>query len=197
MKSATLFIYLTIILGLNSLAAQAGPAQTNSTFADMQSGSLLGMANLSIGQQFFDNHNFSIGAGYVPKSDSHEELTLFSLRYRYQHPAHWNIGHQHSQFKFSPFNLGITTLIGNHQDLFVELPQHYPDDYYLPTAFRLLMNYQSSLHLPNNYEAYFDISVLDVGLVSYLRDPDFYAEHYDFGGLAGISSWGFGLRKHF
>jgi hypothetical protein len=53
------------------------------------------------------------------------------------------------------------------------------------------------MRLSPELEFYIDFSVLDVGLVGYIREPDFYYDNYDFLGLDGITTWGFGMRYQF
>ncbi len=168
--------------------------QAQAAYWDAQSGSLMGLVHLSVGEAFFSNHHLSAGLGYVPKLDNHPEMSLLSLRYRYQHPYRFQLK---KQFFLSPLNLGLSVLVGSHKELFVQLPQQYPDDYYAPTAVRMVLNYQSILHLSQKTQLYFDISILDVGLISYVREPNFFRDNYRYLGLAGITSWGLGLRRRF
>jgi len=139
----------------------------------------------------------SAGVGYVPKLDNHEEMSMVSLRYRYQNPYQFNFSVKDRDFGISPVNFGMAVLVGSHKDLFVELPDKYPSGYYNPTAIRLIFNYQSILHLSEKTEVYFDISVLDVGLISYVREPEFFMDNYDYLGLEGVTNWGFGMRHQF
>ncbi len=169
----------------------------NAAYVGLQSGSLMGLTHASIGDSFFDNHHLSAGLGYVPKLDNHAEMTLVSFRYRYQNPYRWNFKAFDRAWSLSPGNVGMSFLIGSHKDLFVELPDQYPDDYYQPTAIRLVFNYQSILKISETTEMYFDISILDVGLISYVREPEFFIDNYDYLGLEGVTNWGFGLRRHF
>jgi len=189
MKIQRIAILLLLTFGL----AQGA----NAVFVDLQSGSLMGMVHASVGGTFADNHHVSAGVGYVPKLDNHEEMSMVSLRYRYQNPYHFNFSVKEKEYGISPVNFGMGVLVGSHKDLFVELPDKYPNGYYKPTAIRLVFNYQSILHLSKQTEVYFDISVLDVGLISYVREPEFFMDNYDYLGLEGITNWGFGMRHQF
>ncbi|MEH6347503.1 MAG: hypothetical protein V7785_20575 [Bermanella sp.] len=184
-----LFVLLSFFMAL--------PQWANASYVDLQSGSLMGMVHASYGDSFFDNHHLSAGMGYVPKLDNHAEMTLFSLRYRYQNPYRFDFNVEGHDFQFSPVNFGTSLLYGNHSDLFLELPDQYPKGYYKPTALRIIFNYQSILHISDKTEVYFDISILDVGLITYVREPEFFMDNYDYLGLEGITNWGFGLRRHF
>ena len=169
--------------------------QANAAYLDVQSGSLMGLVHISAGVSVFKNHHLSSGLGYVPKLDNHHEMSLLSLRYRYQQPYQVQLT---QTLRISPLNFGLSLLVGSHEDLFVSLPSQYPDDdYYYPTAIRWLFNYQSILHLSTTLELYFDISILEVGVISYVREPSFFVDNYRFLGLEGISNWGFGFRRRF
>lgn len=162
-------------------------------YMDVQSGSLMGLGHVSYGARFNERHNVMVGAGYVPKLSYHREMMLYSLRYRYDHVAQWNIG----GMTFKPFSVGAGFLIGDHSDLFLILPDRYPEGYYAPSALRIVFNYQASLQVTPKVNAYFDISIVDVGLLGYVREPEFYRDNYDYFGLEGITNWGFGVRYVF
>lgn len=184
-------IALIVLLGVVFIA---NGAQANQGYWDVQSGSLMGLAHGSLGYSFNDAHDVSIGIGYVPDLDNHREMTLYSVRYQYQGDTVFNVT---PSVAWQPFRFGFGVLIAGHDDLFVELPDQYPDGYYTPTAVRLVFNYQSVFKLTQSTEAYFDISILDVGLLTYVREPEFFQDNYDFFGLEGITNWGFGVRHQF
>lgn len=169
------------------------PVHAAETYLDFQSGSLMGMGHLSYGVRLADRHNLQAGVGYVPKRSDHAEMTLFSLRYRYDSGFRWSV----AGLTLNPLSLGTSLLIGNHRELFVRLPDRYPDDYYMPSALRLVFNYQATLELTPQWQAFADISALDVGVLGYVREPEFYNKHYDFLGLDGITYWGLGVRYVF
>lgn len=161
-------------------------------YLDIQSGSLMGLVHASYGAKA-GNHNVLLGAGYVPKLSYHKEMMLYSLRYRYDNPTSWDV----KGMKFTPFNVGVGLLIGDHSDLFLQLPDRYPEGYYTPSAFRIVFNYQASLQITPELQAYFDMSIIDVGFIGYIREPDFYNDNYDYLGLEGVTNWGFGARYVF
>ena len=162
-------------------------------YLDVQSGSLMGLVHVSYGTEFAERHNVLVGAGYVPKLSYHKEMLLYSLRYRYDHSASWQV----AGMQFKPFSVGTGLLIGDHPDLFLQLPDKYPEGYYMPTAFRIVFNYQASLQVTPKLNAYFDMSILDVGLLGYVREPEFFNDNYDYLGLEGVTNWGFGARYVF
>ncbi|GAA6134090.1 hypothetical protein NBRC116188_08790 [Oceaniserpentilla sp. 4NH20-0058] len=190
-----LYLYFTFIF-LNALSiAQAHGfiSFLDREYVDVQSGSLLGLGHVSIGNKFEPNHSVLVGVGYVPKLSNHKELMLFSFRYRYDNPYVVNI----KEMKLKPLSLGAGFLMANHDDLFLELPEQYPKGYYAPSALRIIFNYQATLEITPVIDVYLDVSILDVGLASYVREPDFFYDNYDYLGLEGITNWGFGVRYAF
>lgn len=189
--SIVLIVLLCVVLGANSSEARGYNL-------DIQSGSLMGLVHVSIGTAFWQRHNLSAGIGYVPKLDYHAEMALYSFRYRYQHPKFWQftLPSDH-QVTVLPFNVGVSLLLGDDESLYFDLPDRYPDNYYTPTGKRIVFNYQTIFMFTPELEFYIDFSVLDVGLIGYIREPDFYYDNYDFLGLDGITTWGFGMRYQF
>ena len=165
----------------------------DNTYVELQSGSLLGLAHGSFGKVFADNHHVKAGFGYVPKMDDHAEMSMVSLAYRYQHPFAFQIAGKNVK----PFSVGIALLRGEHRKLFASLPDKYPSGYYAPTAFRIIFNYQASVEVTPKLEAYLDFSVIDMGMASYIREPEFFLDNYDYLGLEGITNWGLGARYKF
>lgn len=165
----------------------------DNTYLELHSGSLLGLAHVSAGKIFADNHHLKTGFGYVPKMDDHAELTLWTLGYRYQHPFQFELAGK----SVKPFSLGIAFMRGEHRKLFAKLPDQYPSGYYAPTAFRIIFNYQANVQITPQWEAYLDFSVIDMGFASYIREPEFFLDNYDYLGLEGITNWGFGARYKF
>jgi hypothetical protein len=166
-------------------------------YIDVQSGSLMGLVHASAGYEYTDRHHVMGGLGYVPKLDEHREMGLASIRYRYQNPMQWSFAALDRDWTIKPFNLGIGLLYADHDELFVSLPEQYPDGYYGPTGLRAIFNYQAIVQFDASFEAYLDISVIDFGLAYYIREPDFFYENYDFLGLDGITNWGVGMRYWF
>lgn len=175
------------------MPANGTEREENNDFVELQSGSLLGLGHASYGYKFYPNHGVLFGLGYVPELSHHKEMFLFSLRYKYDANISW----EYKGYRFEPLNLGVGFLLSEHDDLFLELPSKYPDGYYAPSALRIVFNYQAAMHVSQSTKIYFDISVLDVGLVSYIREPEFFYDNYDYLGLEGITNWGFGVRYDF
>ncbi len=181
-------IFLALIITVLAL-----PSRAMESYVDVQSGSLMGLVHASYGARFNEHHNVMTGIGYVPKLSYHREMALYSLRYRYDHSAQWDI----RGMGFKPFSVGAGFLIGEHSDLFLQLPDRYPSGYYAPSALRIVFNYQATLEITPQLSAYFDMSIIDVGLIGYIREPEFYHDNYDFLGLEGVTNWGFGVRYAF
>jgi len=183
---------LILCLGVSSHFAYAGKHNL-----ELQSSSMMGFAHLSYGYTFAEKHTVSIGFGYVPELSHHEEMTMTSLKYRYESGVRIPFSLFGQAIEFSPFNFGVATITGHQDEIYSDLPEYIPDGYYFPTARRVLINYQANFKLPYQFETYIDWSILDVGLINYVRNAEFYNDHYKFLGIEGIVSYGVGVRKVF
>jgi len=189
---------LVLILFL-LLTTQDLVAETRDNVVELQSGSMLGLINLSYGWIFFDNHQVSVGAGYIPELKNHHELMLFSFKYRYQGSTTYKLNSISPTIKLSPVNFGVTGIVANNAKLFTRLtkPDKVPDDYYYPTGERFLVNYQLLLSLNEALGIYMDFSIIDTGLFSYVRNFNFYVDNYNYLGLEAVVNYGIGVRMTF
>lgn len=168
-----------------------------SHFTELHSGSMMGMAHASYGWELSKRHNWSVGLGYVPELSYHDEMYIFSGRYRYQRGSMYEFSVFDHQVRMRPGSFGMTFISGRDDDIYRELPDKYPDGYYYSTARRLIFNYQLNFLVNNRLEIYWDLSALDVGVVNYIRNNKFYRDNYRFLGLDGIFTYGFGTRWRF
>ncbi len=166
-------------------------------FMELHSGSMMGMAHVSYGWQFSERHNWSLGLGYVPELSNHEDMIIFGARYRYQRGSLYEFDVYSHHIRIRPGSFGMTFISGRDNDIYRELPDKYPDGYYYSTARRLIFNYQWNFLLNDNLEIYWDLSALEVGVVNYIRNNEFYRDNYEFLGLDGIITWGLGTRWRF
>ncbi len=162
-----------------------------------QSGSMLGLVHLSYGRVLAKRHHLSVGTGYIPKLDNHHELSLFSVRYRYQGDTSYKLNKIGSNAKLNPVNFGITGIYAHNKALFVKQSDKTPRGYYYPTGERILVNYQAALQIKKGLELYVDFSALDIGVVNYFRNFKFYVDNYNFLGLDGVVVYGIGARVKF
>jgi hypothetical protein len=169
-------------------------AAKSQTYVDLQSGSLMGLVHASVGYRFAEKHDLSLGLGYVPDLSYHEEMFLYSARYQFQGSTHFMLP---GDIRWQPFRFGLSLLVAEHPDLYKQLPEQYPDGYYTPTAVRVIFNYQSTFDINAKTQLYWDISMLDVELASYIREPEFFIDNYEFFGLTGVTNFGFGVRHMF
>jgi len=163
-------------------------------YTDIQSGSLMGVMHASVGYEVLGRHHVMLGLGYVPELDEHHEMGLASVRYRYENPFQWHINVADTEWRVKPFNFGVGFLYSDHSSLFIELPEQYPGGYYTPTALRMVFNYQLVVQASPKLELYLDFSMIDIALISYIREPDYFYDNYDYLGLDGVANWGLGLR---
>jgi hypothetical protein len=169
------------------------PSHAYDLFSELQSGALMGDLHLSYGLTWHDRHSLMAGMGFVASRSNHSGMKLFSAQYQYHAPYRIEIG----TVIWQPFHFGIGFLKSDHKDLFTTLPDQYPYRYYPPSALHFLFNYQSRVQINKHWQASFNISTMDVALISYVRQSDYYQENYDFFGLNGITAWGFGVRYDF
>jgi len=187
--TTTSVLFCCVIFSFNSDAVEH--------FIEAQTGSMQGALHLSYGIKFAEKHHLSIGVGFVPELDNHEEMTITSFKYRFEGDTRYPVDLFGKEFEISPVNFGITSISGHQNEIHRKTPEYLPSGYYIPTARRVLFNYQTILKFDKTTEAYVDWTVLDVGLINYVRNFEFYVDNYDFFGLDGIVSYGLGLRKKF
>jgi len=186
---ATSLLFCLALFSLNTQAVEH--------FVEAQSGSMQGALHLSYGLTFAKKHHLSMGVGFVPELDNHEEMTITSIKYRYEGETRIPVALFNKPVEISPINFGITSISGHQDEIHRKNPEYLPSGYYMPTARRVLFNYQTILKFDQTTEAYVDWTILDVGLINYVRNFEFYKDNYDYLGLEGVVSYGFGLRKKF
>lgn len=163
-------------------------------FAEFQSAGLIGLGHASFGLQFKDHHALSVGVGYVPELADHDDMTLLSVKYRYISDKQYHLNIFGNEVIWVPYSFSITALRGKDNDIYKSLPDDIPNGYYAPTARRVIFSMQTNFKLRDDVEIYWDWSMLEVGLVNYIRNFDFYRRNYDFLGLDGVVSYGVGFR---
>lgn len=182
-------IRLLFILLLFSNSAQSATKQL-----EFQTNGLVGLAHVFYGLTFADKHTVSAGVGYVPDLPDHDDMTLFSLKYRFTPNKRYYFEAMGDEIEWQPYSFSVTLLQGEDNDIYSKLPSHIPDNYYQPSARRIIFGMQTNFVIKDNIELYWDWSVLEVGLVNYVRNFEFYRDNYDFLGLEGIVSYGVGVR---
>lgn len=169
-------------------------AEFNSHQIEIQHAGMLGTGHISYGVRVFDNHIFSIGVGGTVASEHQDDMSIYSLKYRYAFDTKIPFTLFEQEMNWEVASLSITGIQGNDNELYASLPDELPDGYYFPSANRVVFGLQSTLHVTPKHQIYWDWSVLDVGLVNYARNYAFYRDNYDFFGLEGIVSFGIGVR---
>ena len=144
--------------------------------------------------QFAKHHEIILLFGYVPAEVSGVSLWQATLKYEWR-PFNEILFHTKSgkEYKVNPFHIGFGVIYGIHNDLFVILPDQYPDGYYAPTALRFILNMGASIK-KGKYTFFTELTFLDVGLIAYIDEPGFFRDNYDYWGLEGIASIGFGVK---
>ena len=161
----------------------------------VQSGGYHGFFAVGVGKDF-GRHKINMLIGYVPEDVGGVEVWQFDFKYDW-HPSQAILfGAPKENIRLDPFYIGISLIYGVHDDLFVELPEQYPNDYYPSTALRSTLNIGASLQY-GRHTIFLEYTALDVGLISYIKNPDFFIDHYDFLGLEGIGSLAIGVKFEF
>jgi hypothetical protein len=185
-------VFFVILLVCPSIKVSA-----SNFFADAQTGAQKGLLHVSAGYRFFDKHQLSVGYGTVPKLTDHDELSIYSLNYMFHGSTTFDVEFLGSVFAVKPVNFGVAAIQGDHEQLFKDLPERYPEGYYYPTANRILFEYQAEVSVSNKTDVFFKVSILDVGLANYVRNFSFYRSNYLGFGLNAITSWGVGISRRF
>lgn len=163
--------------------------------AVFQTAGYLGYIAAGVGRDF-KNHDVNLLIGYVPEHIGGQEIWQLALKYAW-HPfegfGHTSVQGEHSVW--DPFYLGLSVIYGHHSELFVTPPDQYPDNYYPSTAFRFTLNVGTSLNFKSS-TIFLEFSALDLGLIAYLENPEFFNENYDYLGLEGIGSLAIGFKIH-
>jgi len=153
----------------------------------IQTAGYVGFIAIGLGWGVTKNSQFSLLAGYVPKSVAGIELWQLSAKFDWYVFEKSIINMSVKSIHWHPFYLGLGLTYGIHDDLWVQLPDRYPDEYYQPTAFRFLLNFGSKFSL-RHYDVIFGYSLFDIEVFEYINSHEFYRKNYSFFGLAGIGS---------
>lgn len=184
---------MRILLLFISLLFSA-PSKSGEQQLEFQTSGLVGLGHAFYSYTFINKHTLSIGAGYVPELADHDDMTLLSLKYRYTPTKSYPFISIGQEIMWKPYSFSVTVLRGEDNDIYKTLPDDIPKDYYLPSARRVIFSMQTNFVLQDGVEFYWDWSVLDIGLINYVRNFEFYRDNYRFLGLEGILSYGIGFR---
>ena len=183
-----------LLAGALLLCSLSSQAEKSPRMLELQAAGMMGAAHLSYGATFWDKHTFSLGIGGVPELNNHDDMLIFSLKYRYT-PA-WEKPFTFMDYDmiWRPVSFSTAIIQGQDNDIYRELPDDIPSGYYPPSATRILFSMQTNVDVTKDIQAYWDWTILDVGLINYIRNFDFYRDNYKYGGLEGIVSFGVGVR---
>jgi hypothetical protein len=184
-------IILALALLLSSMHSQA---EKSPRVMELQATGMMGALHLSYGATLWDKHTFSLGVGVVPELNYHDDMMIFSFKYRFTPVWEKPFTFMDYDMVWRPVSFSTAIIQGKDNDIYRRLPDDIPDGYYAPTATRILFSMQTNVDITKDIEAYWDWTVLEVGLVNYIRNFDFYRDNYKYGGLEGIVSFGVGLR---
>lgn len=196
---------LVVTLTLLSLHPQMASADTLSEdenqesqlidYMLLQSGGYLGFIAMGIGMDF-ERHKIGMMIGYVPENIGGVEITQLDFKYDW-HPFQaipFTISDKNTWI--DPYYIGLSLIYGEHDDLYLELPEQYPSGYYPSTALRYTLNVGASLQY-ERHTFFIEYNILDVNLVTFIKHPNFFIDNYDYFGLEGIGSLAIGVKFEF
>lgn len=161
----------------------------------LQSAGYLGFVAMGVGKSF-GRHKVNMLLGYVPEDVGGVEIWQYGFKYEWHPSKDIPLGIPEENIRLDPFYIGMSIIYGYHDDLFVNEPSQYPSGYYPPTAFHVTFNIGASLqHWGHTF--FLEYTALDVGLVSYIKHQEFFADNYDYFGLEGIGSLAIGVKFNF
>lgn len=161
----------------------------------LQSGGYLGYIAVGMGKDF-GRHKINMLIGYVPEDVGGIEIWQLDFKYDWHPYQTIPLGAPQENIRLDPFYMGISVIYGDHNDLFLEQPEQYPTGYYSPTALRYTLNFGASLRY-DKYTFFLEYSALDVGVVAYIKHPEYFIDNYNYLGLEGIGSLAFGIKFKF
>lgn len=161
----------------------------------LQSAGYLGFIAVGVGSDF-GRHKINMLIGYVPEDVGGVEIWQYNLKYDWHPLQTISYGGPQENILLDPFYAGISVIYSAHDDLFVDEPEQYPSGYYPPTALRYTLNIGASLQY-GRHTYFIEYTALDIGLIAYIKNPEFFINNYDFLGLNAIGSLAIGVKFEF
>jgi len=172
----------------------APPGKPPAHHVVVESAGYVGLIAAGPGWHLSPKWDFAMLAGYVPDYLTGEEIWQVTLKLDWHPQATLQRNRDRPRRDRDGLYMGISLIYGHSDALFVELPEQYPEDYYGPTAFRATFNVGFATPVWADDFAFVEFTMLDAGLAAYVKNPEFYREHYAFLGLEGIGSLALGIR---
>jgi len=197
-----LFLSIMVVIGSSGKAValpkvtEEKCAPSHKDYFIAQTAGYLGFVAMGIGREY-QRHTVNGLLGYVPSEIGGVEIWQLSLKFDWHLFDLMPIGDPGQNFRLDPFYFGFSVTYGMHSNLFLDEPSQYPDDYYESTALRSTFNMGVAVQYKNKYTVFVEYAALDIGLVFFIRHPEFFMEHYDFLGLSGIGSLAAGFKMSF
>ncbi len=196
--SGMLLIFTRVFLHPETAIADAQTQDETELRPDnviLQSAGYLGFIAAGVGKDF-GRHRINMLIGYVPEDVGGVEVWQYNFKYGWHPSEDIHLGVLDKNIRLNPFYIGASAIYGYHDDLFVNEPGQYPDDYYPPTALRFTLNIGASLQ-HGQHMFFLEYTALDTGLVAYIKNPEFFMDNYDYLGLEGIGSLAIGVKFNF
>lgn len=149
----------------------------------LQTAGYQGMQTVGVGYEWLTYFETDVYFGYTPEEEGGQDIKSMSIKtYLISKDIHL-----YRDFAIN-FHTSLGILYGFGNDLFVDLPDRYPDHYYAPSAIRYLVSFGGQLKVDQSTYLYFDMNYLDSELAPYLQAGDRSIPFEELGSLAlGIS----------
>lgn len=151
-----------------------------------------------------DQFHFIVLLGRAVQQGSGSEIRLLTTKYEWHPFSDLDLYRSpEGYFSLEPWYMGISFYLVDCDEpfckegrTFIRLPEKYPDSYYSPTAMTGSLNFGTSID-SRNMRLFLELALSWKGLDAYYRNPEFFQKHYNWWGLEGISSLGFGFKANF
>ena len=196
--SSMLVTFILLFLYLGMATAGTSSEEVESRLIDytvLQSAGYLGFIAVGVGKDF-GRHKINMLIGYVPEDVGGVEVWQYNLKYDWHPFQAIQLETPYENIWIDPYYIGMSIIYGDHDDLFLELPEQYPSGYYPPTALRYTLNVGASLQ-HGRHTFFIEYSILDVNLVTFIKHPKFFTDNYDYFGLEGLGSLAIGVKFEF
>ena len=156
-------------------------------------GSYRGDIYTGVDMLLFKKHHLLLQIGYVLKDRGLNDFVQYSISYQFN-PEILEVDVL-KKYRVSGY-VGVGLVYADIDKLFVELPNQYPDGYYIPTAIRGYFTVGVEIQLQHKIELYVEYNALDIGVDGYLRNRELFFNQ-EFFGITDIGTFGVGLLWRF
>lgn len=142
-------------------------------FVESQSGGYVGYVSAGFGYRLSRHWDTDFLFGYVPECEGGEDLYQVSWKNGI-HPFKYDFRKDGGKAvgELSIFYIAVTVVYGFDNDLFLNLPDRYPEGHYPPTALHLALGLGAGARY-GSHGLFFEASALDSGIRAYFYNFGF------------------------